>query len=130
MIVTCENCKAKFGLDENLIKESGSKVRCSKCQHIFTAFRPAPTEEVGPLPGLEDEVSEQPDVSAEEPTLFAEEGEIEAPATDSEELSEESLDLDLLESEGAEGEEPPRRGRLAEGEDPGRTPLASAVEGP
>jgi hypothetical protein len=25
MIVTCENCNTRFNLDENLIKESGSK---------------------------------------------------------------------------------------------------------
>jgi predicted Zn finger-like uncharacterized protein len=42
MIITCEQCQASFKLDEKLIKPSGSKVRCSKCSHVFTAFPPAP----------------------------------------------------------------------------------------
>jgi predicted Zn finger-like uncharacterized protein len=35
MIVTCESCKAKFQLDPGRIKGAGSKVRCSRCKHIF-----------------------------------------------------------------------------------------------
>ena len=38
MIITCEKCYAKFNLDENLLKQTGSKVRCSKCQNIFLAY--------------------------------------------------------------------------------------------
>lgn len=51
MIITCEKCYAKFNLDENLLKQTGSKVRCSKCQNIFLAYppteieRPAETDE-------------------------------------------------------------------------------------
>lgn len=40
MIIECERCHTKFNLDENLLKESGSKVRCSICKHVFTAFPP------------------------------------------------------------------------------------------
>jgi predicted Zn finger-like uncharacterized protein len=40
MIIQCEKCNTKFNLDENLLKESGSKVRCSICKHVFTAFPP------------------------------------------------------------------------------------------
>jgi len=42
MIITCEQCKTAFNLDESLLKPAGSNVRCSKCRHIFTAFPPAP----------------------------------------------------------------------------------------
>ncbi|MBN2060249.1 MAG: zinc-ribbon domain-containing protein [Deltaproteobacteria bacterium] len=40
MIVACEKCNAKFNLDENLIKEGGSKVRCSSCRHVFVVYPP------------------------------------------------------------------------------------------
>jgi len=40
MIITCEACSTQFVLDDALIKPEGSKVKCSKCQHIFTAFPP------------------------------------------------------------------------------------------
>ena len=38
MIIICEKCNTKFNLDENLLKQTGSKVRCSKCQNIFMAY--------------------------------------------------------------------------------------------
>lgn len=40
MIITCEKCGTRFNLDESLLDADGSKVRCSRCQHIFTAFPP------------------------------------------------------------------------------------------
>ena len=40
MIITCEACSTQFVLDDALIKPEGSKVKCSKCQHIFTAYPP------------------------------------------------------------------------------------------
>ncbi len=44
MIIQCEKCLTKYGLDESLLKEGGSKVKCSVCGHVFTAY---PTEAVG-----------------------------------------------------------------------------------
>ncbi|HKK98689.1 MAG TPA: DUF3426 domain-containing protein [Desulfotignum sp.] len=41
MIITCDECATSFRLDESLLKEEGSKVRCSLCRHVFTAFPPA-----------------------------------------------------------------------------------------
>ena len=38
MIVQCENCRTKFNLDESMLKEQGSRVRCSFCKHIFVAY--------------------------------------------------------------------------------------------
>lgn len=45
MIVQCEQCSAKFRLDDAKVKEGGAKVRCSKCKHIFVVQREAPAEE-------------------------------------------------------------------------------------
>ena len=42
MIVTCEQCQARFKLADEKIKTEGTKVRCSKCQSIFTVFPPPP----------------------------------------------------------------------------------------
>ncbi|MBW2152449.1 MAG: zinc-ribbon domain-containing protein [Deltaproteobacteria bacterium] len=38
MIITCEKCNTSFSLDDSLVKETGSKVRCSICKHIFIAY--------------------------------------------------------------------------------------------
>lgn len=48
MIIMCENCIKKFKIDNKLIKESGSKVRCSDCGHVFTAYRPASASQEPP----------------------------------------------------------------------------------
>ena len=40
MIITCEECQTKFSLEQDLLKETGSKIRCSICKHVFTAFPP------------------------------------------------------------------------------------------
>lgn len=45
MIITCEACSTQFVLDDALVKPEGSKVRCSKCRHVFTAF-PADRPEI------------------------------------------------------------------------------------
>ena len=42
MIIECDKCKSKFELDEGILKPDGSKVRCSICQDVFTAFPPEP----------------------------------------------------------------------------------------
>ena len=40
MIVTCESCRTKFRLDPSRLKGEKSKVRCSRCSHVFTVQRP------------------------------------------------------------------------------------------
>ena len=40
MIVTCESCKTKFRLDPSHLKKAESKVRCSRCGHVFSVQRP------------------------------------------------------------------------------------------
>ena len=37
MIISCNECDSSFEVDDNLIKETGSKVRCSKCNSVFLA---------------------------------------------------------------------------------------------
>ncbi len=41
MIITCDDCNSSFSIGDNLIKESGSKVRCSKCDNVFMAYPPS-----------------------------------------------------------------------------------------
>ena len=38
MIVECEKCKSQFNVDEGVLKEDGSKVRCSVCKNIFIVY--------------------------------------------------------------------------------------------
>lgn len=47
MIIECESCSSKFNLDESLVNEKGSKVRCSVCKNTFVIHPPAkePLEE-------------------------------------------------------------------------------------
>lgn len=40
MIVTCEQCRTDFQLDDRYMRPGGTRVRCSVCRHVFIA-RPA-----------------------------------------------------------------------------------------
>ena len=64
MIIECEKCHAKFNLDENLLKKSGSKVRCSSCKHVFTAFPPERELQIEEVPA--EELKETEELAAEE----------------------------------------------------------------
>jgi pilus assembly protein FimV len=46
MRITCESCTTTFNLDERLLNPSGSKVRCSKCRHVFVALPPEVAEPI------------------------------------------------------------------------------------
>lgn len=50
MIIECTKCRSLFKLDEGLLKDEGSKVRCSVCKHVFIAYPPGgePEEEKKP----------------------------------------------------------------------------------
>ena len=54
MIVDCEKCDSKFNLDDALIQETGSKVRCSVCKHIFIVF---PFQKIVELDSLVEETA-------------------------------------------------------------------------
>ncbi|AJE02723.1 DUF3426 domain-containing protein [Geobacter pickeringii] len=45
MIIQCAQCSSKFRLDDSKVTESGIKVRCSKCKHIFVVKKDVPAEE-------------------------------------------------------------------------------------
>jgi predicted Zn finger-like uncharacterized protein len=45
MIVTCASCLTKFNLDNSRIPSKGTKVRCSRCRHIFYIVPPPETRE-------------------------------------------------------------------------------------
>ena len=45
MIIKCEECESRFYIDERILKKDGSRVRCSICKNVFTAFPP----ESGPI---------------------------------------------------------------------------------
>lgn len=44
MIISCQSCESRFRLDEQVIKPTGSKVRCSNCGEIFKVFKPNTVE--------------------------------------------------------------------------------------
>jgi predicted Zn finger-like uncharacterized protein len=50
MIITCEECQTKFSLEQDLLKETGSKVRCSTCKHVFTTFPPKEEPQIEETP--------------------------------------------------------------------------------
>ena len=62
MIITCGNCETSFNLNEKLLKPTGSKVRCSRCKHMFTAYPPAPAdvEEAVAEPAVPRDIEEKP----------------------------------------------------------------------
>ncbi|MDL2123661.1 MAG: zinc-ribbon domain-containing protein [Deltaproteobacteria bacterium] len=64
MIIICNECDTHFNIDESLLKQTGSKVRCSKCKKVFLAYPSS--------------LSEEPDKSSEVET------ELEAVITDEE----------------------------------------------
>ncbi len=56
MIITCQECESSFNINDEMIKETGSKVKCSKCENVFVVYPPAVADETDfeePLAGLE-----------------------------------------------------------------------------
>jgi predicted Zn finger-like uncharacterized protein len=62
MIVQCPECKTKFELDPERISGATAKVRCSRCQNVFTVTRPPA------------EAPEAPGVAEEDEEVFAPSG--------------------------------------------------------
>jgi len=42
MVIECTECHTRFKLADDKVKPGGTKVRCSKCKHIFSVMPPAP----------------------------------------------------------------------------------------
>jgi pilus assembly protein FimV len=97
MIITCKECNARFNLDENLLKPTGSKVRCSKCNAVFTAYPPKISEETKAPIETTPEIEDQPDVTALETEKKETAGEDELDFSDMEKL------LDEEKAPGVEG---------------------------
>ena len=43
MEILCESCRSVFRLDRSLVKPTGTRVKCSKCQEVFRVY---PTESI------------------------------------------------------------------------------------
>ncbi len=84
MIITCSQCQARFKIDPEQIKDSGSKVRCSNCRHVFTIYRPRPVQapepaelekayrrESDPMTSLLDEMGQAPAAASPRPDMEA-----------------------------------------------------------
>jgi len=42
MVVTCENCSARYKLDDNRISGRGAKITCPRCRHVFVVYKERP----------------------------------------------------------------------------------------
>lgn len=49
MIIKCDQCDTKFKLDDAKVSEKGTKVRCSKCKHIFIVQKETTPEDFNAL---------------------------------------------------------------------------------
>jgi predicted Zn finger-like uncharacterized protein len=141
MLVQCENCRTIFNLDETILKESGSRVRCSRCRHLFMAYPPTPQaedaakEEPSPPEPVKEEVADGLILRDEEEWLPPTLGKDEAFEADLENVYKDALietDLDLEKDEEMPQEtrqEEKEAGRKDEREVPDRDiePLAKAV---
>lgn len=45
MIIKCDQCQAKFKLDDSKVTDKGVKVRCTKCKSVFTVKKEQPEAE-------------------------------------------------------------------------------------
>lgn len=59
MVVQCESCQTEFNLDDSLLRKDGTKVRCSRCRHVFKAYPPSPAlpAETDESPGVLDDAA-------------------------------------------------------------------------
>jgi len=91
MIVTCEKCNTGFDLDEDLIRDEGSEVKCSECQNVFTVYKPGVVREPESQTGLEGDAT---DVVQAEEEQAEEEFDMEALGLEEEITPEESLEVE------------------------------------
>ena len=73
MIITCKSCGARYEINEDLVKPEGSRVRCTRCDTVFTAHRqegseaaPVEEESAGAMESVEEPGErELPDAAGE-----------------------------------------------------------------
>ncbi len=92
MIITCDECNSSFSVNDSLIKDTGSKVRCSKCDSIFVAY-PQPVEETETLPIAEDDDLGLDDLDADLGDFLGEDETDEALTAASDDVEETELEL-------------------------------------
>ena len=39
MLISCDECKTRYKVDESIFKKPSLKVKCSRCKHVFTAYK-------------------------------------------------------------------------------------------
>jgi predicted Zn finger-like uncharacterized protein len=112
MIIQCEKCGKKFDLDESLLKDGGSRVRCSLCKHVFMAY-PAEPVFLEEIESLEPEADEPDNTLVQDsPPLLDEavtESELKGQDLDFEDVFDELPDIEEIESASDAAQE--RRGR-------------------
>lgn len=69
MVIQCSACQTRFRLADDKIKESGTKVRCSKCSSVFTVYPPAAPAAPEPAPAAPPPAPEPP--APEQPAAAA-----------------------------------------------------------
>jgi len=104
MIITCENCQSKFAVDDERISETGSKVRCSNCKHVFEVSR-ALAEQGKELPLSSTAEVESPVESSDRSDVFEDDVTREEDALPDMGGDGASFDFDYLEEKSAEHEE-------------------------
>jgi len=61
MFINCDKCKTKYKVDESVFKKPTLRVKCSKCKHVFTAYKTPEKQDDTPYvledPGSENNVS-------------------------------------------------------------------------
>ncbi|MCK4535522.1 MAG: zinc-ribbon domain-containing protein [Desulfuromonadales bacterium] len=108
MIIQCEECKTRFRLADEKLKPTGTKVRCSKCKHVFTVMPPAPEpaeesvdfdamnmEEVAEQASPPEESTASQPVSEEATQAEADDDQEPAPETEVDQAAESSSELDF-----------------------------------
>ncbi len=108
MIITCNECNTRFNVDESLLKETGLKVRCSKCKNVFLAHPSSLYEEQGKAGEVE---TESEAAITDEEIELGEQHEVEEADTEYQETD--LPDTDLLEiEEDIEVEKEPEESEL------------------
>ncbi len=42
MLISCEKCKTKYKVENSIFRKPSLKVKCSRCKHVFTAYKTPP----------------------------------------------------------------------------------------
>ena len=49
MFISCDKCNTKYKVDESVFKKPSLRVKCSKCKHVFTAYKTPPLQDDAPF---------------------------------------------------------------------------------